>query len=92
MHLASDMGMAGTGNQQEFLRGGGSLVGQTVDWLLGGGLPVSTIQGRNDKEGASRRRKQIPRRQSYCCSFKSSNSYTLLSSVVAVAVVLSLST
>lgn len=27
--------------------------------LLGGGPPVSTIQGRNDKEGASRRRKQI---------------------------------
>lgn len=29
--------------------------------LLGGGPPVSTIQGRNDKEGASRRRKQIQR-------------------------------
>lgn len=30
--------------------------------LQGGGPPVSTIQGRNDKEGASRRRKQIQRR------------------------------
>lgn len=37
------------------------MVGQTVDLLLGGGLPVSTIQGRNDKEGACRRRKQIQR-------------------------------
>lgn len=27
--------------------------------MLGGGPPVSTIQGRNDKEGADRRRKQI---------------------------------
>lgn len=36
-------------------------MGQNVDLLLGGGLPVSTIQGRNDKEGVSRRRKQIQR-------------------------------
>jgi len=61
VHLASDMGTKGTGNQREFLQGGGGLMGQSVGSLLGGGTPVSTIQGRNDKEGASRRRKQIER-------------------------------
>lgn len=63
VHLASDMGTTGTGNRREFffLRGGGGLAGQSVGLLLGGGPPVSTIQGRNDKEGASRRRKQIER-------------------------------
>lgn len=37
------------------------MAGQSVGLLLGGGPPVSTIQGRNDKEGVSRRRKQIER-------------------------------
>lgn len=37
------------------------MLGYSVGLLLGGGPSVSTIQGRNDKEGASRRRKQIQR-------------------------------